>query len=369
MPARMLRHTFPSAPAGLLLVCTLASCGLPVSSSSATSPTATPAATPTTHSSGSSVPTTQIDRLAEQTVTKVSPAVVKIENVGKGLGSGVIMSRDGYIVTNHHVVAGAHQIQVSLANGETLGAHLVGSDSADDLAVVKVKGGHLPAAVFGDSSQLVVGQTVLAIGNPLGITQTVTEGIVSALNRTVEEGSGGGVVRRAVQTSAPINPGNSGGALVNLGSEVVGIPTLAAVDPEFGTPANGIGFAIPSNLVTSISRQIIRYGKVLHSGRAALGVGVLTVTPDLAAQYHLPVAHGVLIARVAPHGPAARAGLKPGEIMVQVDATPITSEADLLDALANKNPGAKVSVTVIDQQGKQHTYRVQLGEFQVNSNG
>ena len=313
------------------------------------------------------VPAPGIDQLAESTISQVSPAIVKIENVGNGLGSGVTMSRDGYIVTNSHGVANARRVLVSLAKGATLRAHIVGTDPVEDLAVVKVNGRSLPAATFGDSSELAVGHTVLAIGNPLGITQTVTEEIVSALNRTADEGQGGGVVRRAVQPTAPINPGNSGGALDNLGGQVIGIPTLNAVDPEFGTPANGIGFAIPSNIVTSIASQIIRYGKVIHSGRAAPGVRVLTITPSRAAQYGLPVDHGVLIASVVKGGPAARAGLKPGDIVIELGTKPIAGETYLLDALANKNPGDTVPITVVDSHGKQHVYRVKLGELQVDS--
>jgi S1-C subfamily serine protease len=301
-------------------------------------------------------------------VNRAGPSVVKIVT-SQGLGSGVIMTANGYIVTNNHVVSGSQKVDVTLANGSTLGGKVVGTDPSDDLAVVKINATKLPAATFGDSSKLAVGQTVLAIGNPLGITRTVTEGIVSALNRTVREGQGGGLVRNAVQTSAPINPGNSGGALVNLGAQVIGIPTLTAIDPEFNAPAGGIGFAIPSNVVVFIASQIIKNGKVTHTGRAALGVSVTTVTPQLASQYSLPIDHGVLIAQVLPHEAAARAGMTAGEVIVKVDGRPISTEEDLLDALVSHKPGDTITVTAVTPKGEQHSYQVTLGEFPANSNG
>jgi S1-C subfamily serine protease len=233
----------------------------------------------------------------------------------------------------------------------------------DDLSVIKVNATRLPAASFGNSTQLQVGQTVLAIGNPLGVTHTVTDGIVSALNRTVSEGQGGGSIPNAIQTSAPINPGNSGGALINLAGQVVGIPTLTAVDPEFNAPAAGIGFAIPSNVVTRIASQIIQHGKVIHTGRAAIGVYVVSVSPDLAAQYGLQVSHGTLVAGLVPKGGAARAGIKKNDVIVKVNNTTINSESDLLDVLARHSPGDTVQVTVVTPSGQHRTYTVRLGEL------
>src|SRR5437764_6761375 len=166
----------------------------------------------------------------------------------------------------------------------------------------------MTVATLGDSSQLRVGQEVLAIGNPLGITQTVTNGIVSALGRTVSEGQGGAVIPNAIQTDAPINPGNSGGALVDLQGNLVGIPTLTAIDPEFNTPANGVGFAIPSNRVKSIVPQIIANGHVTHTGRAALGIRATSVDATLAAQDNLAIDHGALIGSLVAGGPPASAG-------------------------------------------------------------
>lgn len=312
------------------------------------------------------VPVPNIDRYRENAVNSVGPSIVEVKT-SSGLGSGVIINSDGYIVTNHHVVAGASSVTVTLANGRTLPATVRGTDTVDDLAVVKVDGGRLPAAAFGDSTKLQVGQTVLAIGNPLGVTHTVTDGIVSALNRTVSEGQGGGSIPNAIQTSAPINPGNSGGALINLGGQVVGIPTLTAVDPEFNAPAAGIGFAIPSNVVARIAAQIIQSGKVTHTGRAAIGVYVVSVTPDLAGQYGLQVNHGTLVARVSPNGGAARAGIKKDDVIVKVDSTPIGSESDLLDVLARHSPGDTVQVTVVTPSGGHKTYTVKLGELPASS--
>jgi len=205
-----------------------------------------------------------LDKVREAVVVKVTPAVVQVNVLtqnGGAIGSGVIIDSRGYIITNNHVVNGAQTIQVVLNDGTKLPAQLSGTDPPDDLAVLKIQPpGNMTVATLGDSSQLRVGQEVLAIGNPLGITQTVTNGIVSALGRTISEGQGGATISDAIQTDAPINPGNSGGALVDLQGNLVGIPTLTAIDPEFNTPANGVGFAIPSNRVKSIISQIIQTG-------------------------------------------------------------------------------------------------------------
>jgi S1-C subfamily serine protease len=206
---------------------------------------------------------TTLDAVRESVAAKVKPTIVEVYVTlakGAALGSGVIVDSRGYIVTNNHVVSGALSIQAVLSNGTKESAQLAGADAAYDLAVLKiaVPQGGLSVATLGDSTQLQVGQEVLVIGNPLGITQTVTNGIVSALKRTVSEGQGAPTIQNAIQTDAPINPGNSGGALVDLQGNVVGIPTLTAIDPEFNTPANGVGFAIPANRVKAILPQIIQ---------------------------------------------------------------------------------------------------------------
>lgn len=304
----------------------------------------------------------------EAVIAKVRPAVVQVNvtsQAGSGIGSGVIIDKRGYIVTNYHVVAGARNIKVVLFDGTTTTAQVVGTDQADDLAVIKITppSTGLTVANIGDSSTLQVGQDVLAIGNPLGITQTVTNGIVSALGRNVNE-QNGAIIPGAIQTDAPINPGNSGGALVDLQGNLVGIPTLTAIDPEFNTPASGVGFAIPSNRVKFITSQIIQNGQVTHSGRAALGVSVETVDANLAAQDSLSVDHGALIVNVTANGAAAQAHLQAGDVIVQVDNKQVTDISSLGDALLAKNPGDTVSVKVY-RGNQQLTVNVTLGELQV----
>ena len=282
-------------------------------------------------------------------VRAVSPSVVQIATTA-GLGSGVVYDGKGNIVTNAHVVGNAKTFSVTLASGSHT-ATLVGSFRPDDLAVVHVEGVTPPAASFGDSSKIEVGDVTLAIGNPLGLRSSVTEGIVSSLGRTVNEGNGV-VLPSVIQTSAAINPGNSGGALVNLAGQVIGIPTLAALDPELGgAQAPGIGFAIPSNTVRRIADQLIASGHVVSSGRAFLGARVSSILG------------GVLVAGVRPGGPAARAGIKPGEIIVGVGKKP-TQTADVLVAvLAGLKPGQRVPVKLLQRNGKTLTVTVTLGEL------
>jgi S1-C subfamily serine protease len=311
-----------------------------------------------------------IDAVREAVIAKVSPGVVQI-NVqtanGSAIGSGVIIDKRGYIVTNNHVVAGARGVEVVFSNGFQERGQIVGTDPADDLAVIKVNPpSHMVVVPLGNSSNLRVGQEVLAIGNPLGNTQTVTNGIISALNRNVTDGPSGAIIPGAIQTDAPINPGNSGGALVNLQGQLIGIPTLAAIDPEFNTPANGVGFAIPSNRVGFIVPQIIQYGRVIHTGRAALGVSVTSVSPLIAAQDNLSVNHGALIAGVVNGGGAAKAGLQVGEVIVQVGNTPVTNATSLGDALIQYSPGQTVAVHIV-RGNQQLTINVTLGELQASS--
>lgn len=199
----------------------------------------------------------------EAAIAKIEPSVVELTVTtaqGQQIGSGVIIDTKGDIITNNHVVNGEQSIKVVLYDGRTEQAQLVGTVTADDLAVVRITPfAHMSVAQIGNSSQLKVGQEVLAIGNPLGITETATHGIISALNRSVTE-STGTTISQAIQTDAPINPGNSGGALVNLQGQLIGIPTLTAIDTQTNTPANGVGFAIPSNLVETALTQILQQG-------------------------------------------------------------------------------------------------------------
>lgn len=227
---------------------------------SSRSSTATTSQSVTTASATSTGGTT-IETQQEAAIAKIEPAVVELKVTtaqGQQIGSGVIIDTKGDIVTNNHVVSGEQSIEVVLANGSTEQAQLVGTAAANDLAVVRIQPfAHMTVAQIGDSSRLVVGQEVLAIGNPLGITETATQGMVSALNRSVTE-SAGTTIPNAIQTDAAVNPGNSGGALVNLQGQLVGIPTLTAVNSESNTTANGVSFAIPSNLVATVVHQILQ---------------------------------------------------------------------------------------------------------------
>jgi putative serine protease PepD len=219
-----------------------------------------------------------------------------------------------------------------------------------DLAVIEASGAKLRPARFADSSKLRTGEYALAIGNPLGLRSSVSQGIVSATSRTVSEG-GGVALPSVIQTSAAINPGNSGGALVDASGGVIGVPTLAALDPELGgSAAPGIGFAISSNTVRSIAPQLIEHGRVLASGRAWLGVDLRTTR-----------AGGALIAGVIPDGPAARAGITGGDLLVSVAGTATPTADDVAVALANQKPGARVSVELRGSQGAR-TVNVTLGQ-------
>lgn len=295
----------------------------------------------------------------EQVVSRVLPSVVQI-TTSQGSGSGVVYDRRGDIVTNAHVVGNAATVRVSPASGgAALPARVAGVFTPDDLAVVRVQQGgeKLPPASFGRSAAVRVGEIVLAMGNPLGLTGTVTDGIVSATGRTVSEGQGGSAVLiSAIQTSAAINPGNSGGALVDLAGQVIGIPTLAATDPQIGGAAAGIGFAIPSDTVTRIAPQLIATGKASDTSRASLGITAETVA-DTTGQ---PA--GVGVVSVRPGGPAAHAGIRPGDIVLSVAGQRTPSVTALQEVLAAHKPGDKVTVRV-SRGGRQFTTKVTLGSL------
>ncbi len=323
--------------------------------------------TGSTTQSGSSV--AAVNALPEAVAATFKQSVVQINVItqkGGGLGSGTIIDNRGYIVTNNHVIEGAKQIQVELYDGMLLPAQLTGTNPPDDLAVIKITPPlHMAVATIGDSSQLKVAEYVMAIGNPLGITQTVTSGIVSALGRNVPAGPGVDIIN-AIQTDAAINPGNSGGALVDLKGELIGVPTLTIINPTFNAPASGVGFAIPSNRVKFIVPQIIETGSVTHTGRASLSVSVATVDPAMAAQDNLSVDHGALIVSVTPNGPAASAGLRAGDVIVQINNTPVTGVQSMGDALLSKSPGDTVAVKVY-RGSQQMTVNVKLGELPASS--
>jgi S1-C subfamily serine protease len=296
-------------------------------------------------------------------ISQVKPSVVEIRT-SSGLGSGVVFDSAGDIVTNAHVVGTSTTFQVLLSSSASpLSATLVGKYQPDDLAVVKVSGAkNLRPAAFGNSGRLQVGDFVLAIGNPLGLASSVTEGIVSAVGRTVSEpaesGSAGATLPDTIQTSAAINPGNSGGALVNLSGQVVGIPTLAAVDQQLGGgAAPGIGFAIASDTVTAIARQLIATGHVTSSGRAALGIEAATVSSADGS------AAGVGVVAVTAGGPAAKAGIGPGDVITALNGTPTPDAQTLTALLAGLHPGQAVKLSVTRPDGSTATVQVTLGQL------
>ena len=300
-------------------------------------------------------------------VRQVLPSVVLIRTPD-GLGSGVVLDRSGNIVTNAHVAGSATKFGVQVA-GDTAPrtAQLIGTYPPDDLAVIRADDpSGLQPATFGDSDRARAGDVVLAIGNPLGLSGSVTEGIISATDRAVTEPATAGPAGQsaaaatlpgAIQTSAPINPGNSGGALVSTSGQVIGIPTLAAASPQGGAQAQGIGFAIPSNLARDIATQIIDSGHVTNSHRAALGAEVATVLSADGAS-----ARGVGVVTITGGGPADRAGLRTGDVIKSVGSASTPDTTALSAALAGARPGDKVRLT-ISRGAQDQTVQVTLGEL------
>jgi S1-C subfamily serine protease len=298
----------------------------------------------------------------QRVIRDVLPSVVQIQTSSE-LGSGVVYDDKGHIVTNAHVVGDGKTFQVTTANSQdALAATLVSSYPQQDLAVVRldrVPSGLKPAT-FGDATKVEVGQIVLAMGSPLGLSSSVTQGIVSATGRTVSagraDGSTGATIANMVQTSAAINPGNSGGALVGLDGQVIGIPTLAATDPGLGdSAAPGIGFAIPASTVRTIADQIVKHGRVTDSGRAALGITGRTYVD---AEFQ-PA--GVAVVEVRSGGAADKAGIEAGDVITRLGDTVITTITSLAEALAEARPGERTRVT-FTRDGEQRTVNVTLGE-------
>jgi len=293
-------------------------------------------------------------------VRQVLPSVVLI-STGEGLGSGVVLDRAGNIVTNAHVAGDATEFKVQVAGDPApRTASLVGTYPPDDLAVIRVDDpSGLQPAKFADSAKAQAGDVVLAIGNPLGLSGSVTSGIISATGRVVAEPSSGGqpgaTLPDAIQTSAPINPGNSGGALVTTAGEVIGIPTLTAAGAQ-GNQVQGIGFAIPSNLARDIAHQLIASGEVTNSHRAAIGAQVGTVT----GMDGEPTGTGVVA--VTGGSPADRAGLRPGDVIQAVGGTPTPDTQALAGVLAAAHPGEQVTLSII-RDGQEQTVKLTLGEL------
>src|SRR6266853_1092521 len=270
------------------------------------------------------------------------------------LGSGVIVSPDGYILTNNHVIDGATDVRVTLADKRQLKATIVGSDPKTDIAVLKVEGTGFPTITVGDSSKLQVGDYALAIGDPFGVGQTVTMGIVSALNRGnlgIED------YENFIQTDAPINPGNSGGALVNDRGELVGINTAILSHGSGGN--EGIGFAIPINMARSVMSQILDHGKV---NRAYLGIMVQDITPGISKAMNLKEMKGVLVGDVSPNGPAQKSGIQRGDMILEVNGTPMEDSRELRNTISMMDPTATVKLKLM-RDGSPKDVTVKLGDL------
>ena len=299
-------------------------------------------------------------------VARVLPAVVSITTrqierdqfdqpvVTPGLGSGIIVDPRGYILTNDHIVDGVEQIKVALADERTFPGTLVGRDPFSDLAVLRIDGKNLPVATLGDSSRLAIGETVVAIGNPLWIEggATVTAGVVSGLGRSTEQ-EGLPVLHNLIQTDAAINPGNSGGPLVDLGGRVIGINTAVIAS------AHGIGFAIPINAARPVMKALVA-GRRLT--RTSLGLLAVSLRPQLAYVYDLPLERGALVRRVEPGGPAERAGLVPGDVITGLGERPVKDLHHLHEQMALYNPGDAVGLRVW-RDGRTLTIRAVLEEY------
>lgn len=282
--------------------------------------------------------------------TPRTPAQTEIQ---QSLGSGVIVRADGYILTNDHVIGGAKDIKVDLINRRTYSGTLVGEDAPSDLAVVKIAASGLPVLPLGDSDQVRIGDVCLAVGNPLGLGESVTSGIVSAKRRSTNN-VGSGSFQDFLQTDAPINRGNSGGALVNTRGELIGINSeILSSNGGF----IGIGFAIPSNMAKNVMEQLIHNGKVQ---RGMLGVTVQAVTSDIAASLGLNQVEGVLVNAVNAGGPADQAGVKQGDVILQINGQGVNGPNELRNAVADMTPGSEVTLTLW-RNGNQQQVRVHLG--------
>ncbi len=308
-----------------------------------------------------------------QVASQVEPSVVQVNVSGvqttpfgsqeqqSGLGSGVIYRKDGYIVTNNHVVEGASQVTIAFADGTTEQGEIVGTDPRTDLAVVRVNRNNLPAASFKENGSPIVGQLAVAIGSPSGFESTVTAGVVSGLNRQIPPELTGGAQQAAslvdlIQTDAAISPGNSGGALANRSGQIMGI-NVAYLPPQTG--AEGIGFAIPSDTAVSVADQLIETGEV---ATPYMGIGLADLSRQDAQQFNLPVDSGAIITSVEQGSAADDAGLRTEEIITAIDDTKIENSGDLLGALRDYQPGDTVQITVVQRNGNERTVDLTLGE-------
>ena len=315
--------------------------------------------------------TTDIQTTVTQSVQKVGPAVVTVVGTLPGQttffgqsadqtvsGSGFFISDQGYVVTNNHVVEGTNTVTVVLSNGAEEQATVVGTDQYNDIAVLKVTGAVPAVATLGNSDVLRPGESVIAIGSPLGdFKNTVTVGVVSATGRTIDSGKGY-VIEGLIQTDAAINQGNSGGPLVDLAGEVVGINTLIVRNTGGGAVAEGLGFAIPIDTASAVAAQIIQKGYVAHP---YLGIAYQPIAPSIASAYNLPVQWGVYVTQVAPNSPASVAGLQRDDIITRVGDVALDDTHGYLNTLYNYKPGDKVTLSVI-RNGQTLQLEVTLGE-------
>jgi serine protease Do len=317
------------------------------------------------------VNTTDVETAVTKAVQTVGPSVVTVVGTIPGqptffgysgdstsTGSGIFISSDGYILTNNHVIEGAQQLQVILADGSQQDATLVGTDQYSDLAVLKISGTVPAVATLGNSDALNPGETVIAIGSPLGdFKNTVTVGVVSATGRSIDTGQGY-TIDGLIQTDAAINQGNSGGPLVNLAGEVIAINTLIIRNSGTGTVTEGLGFAIPISTARVVSEQIIQNG---HVSRPYLGISWQPITPRVAAVYRLPVQYGVYITDIAANSPASQAGLRVGDIITGIDNTTLDETHAYINTLFQYSAGDKVTLA-INRTGKQIQVQATLGE-------
>jgi Do/DeqQ family serine protease len=272
-----------------------------------------------------------------------------------GTGSGVIISSDGYIVTNNHVVEQADEIEVTLHNNETYKAKVIGTDPSTDVALIQIKEDGLHAIAMGNSDQVEVGEWVMAIGNPFNLNSTVTAGIISAKGRNINIIDDQSAIEAFIQTDAAINPGNSGGALVNLNGELIGINTAIASPTGAYT---GYGFAIPANIVNKVVEDFMKYGTVQ---RAYLGIMIRDIDSRLMDSEHLKISEGAYVDSLTAKSAAAEAGIKEGDVITGVNDNPVMKSADLLEQIGRHRPGDEVAVKV-DRQGKEITYMVKLAD-------
>jgi len=331
------------------------------------------ASTSKTQSQGTTltVNTTQIDTTITDAVKKVGPAVVTVVGTVPGQmtfrgmtsngtvsGSGVFISSQGYILTNNHVIADTQgDLTIVLSDGSQETAKVVGADQYSDIAILKTSGKVPAVATLGNSDVLNPGETVIAIGSPLGdFKNTVTVGVVSATGRSIDTGNGYSI-DNLIQTDAAINQGNSGGPLVDLAGEVIGINTLIVRNSGAGTVAEGLGFAIPINTANTVAQQLLQYGSIAHP---YLGISFQAVTPDIANAYNLPAQYGAYVTDVASNSPASQAGLQQGDIITSLGGIAVDANHDYINVLYSFKPGDKVNL-VYNRNGKVMQVQVTLG--------